>query len=122
MERCAPVGHTSFQPLQKQQLRQRIEDALHRAFPPASQCMPVSRATSEISRLGYPTTHLMYIYQYYKCYMGFWTPRRTLMHQKKKKEKKTHLILLRAMCRHLTPDAGRRSNVSLLSLSLTFVS
>ena len=48
MERCPPMGYTGFQPLQKQQLRQRIQDALNRAFPPGSQGMPVSRATSEI--------------------------------------------------------------------------
>ena len=48
-ERCPPMGYTGFQPLQKQQLRQRIQDALNRAFPPGSQGMPVSHATSETS-------------------------------------------------------------------------
>ena len=48
MERCWPMGYTSFQAQQKQQLRQRIQDALNRAFPPVSQGMPVSRLPSEI--------------------------------------------------------------------------
>jgi len=49
MERCPPMGYTGFQPLQKQQLRQRIQDALNRAFPQGSQGMPVSHTTSETS-------------------------------------------------------------------------
>jgi hypothetical protein len=52
--RCPSMSYTGFQPLQKRQLLQRIQDALNHAFPPGSQGMPMSRTTSEISRLGYP--------------------------------------------------------------------
>ena len=48
MERCWPMGYTGFPPTQKQQLRQRIQDALNRAFPHGSQGVPVSHATSDI--------------------------------------------------------------------------
>jgi len=48
MERCWPMGYYGFQPSQKQQLRQRIQDALNRAFPRGSQGVPSSGATSDI--------------------------------------------------------------------------
>ena len=47
MERCWPMGYTGYKPPQKQQLRQRIQDALYRAFPPGSHGMPVARTTSK---------------------------------------------------------------------------
>ena len=47
MERCWPMGYAGYQPPQKQQLRQRIQDALFRAFPPGSHSMPVAQTTSE---------------------------------------------------------------------------
>jgi hypothetical protein len=46
-ERCWPMGYAGYQPSQKQQLRQRIQDALDRAFPPRSHDMPVVQTTSE---------------------------------------------------------------------------
>ena len=49
MERCWPMGYTGYQPLQKQQLLQRIQDALNRPFPPRSHGVPVARTTSETS-------------------------------------------------------------------------
>ncbi|KAI9451245.1 hypothetical protein F5148DRAFT_1240066 [Russula earlei] len=47
-ERCWPMNYSSYQPPQKAQLRQRIQDALSRAFPggPPSH-MPPPRTTSE---------------------------------------------------------------------------
>jgi hypothetical protein len=47
MERCSPMGYAGYQLPQKQQLRQRIQDALNRAFPPESHGRPVARTTSE---------------------------------------------------------------------------
>jgi hypothetical protein len=47
MERCWPMGYAGYQHPQKQQLRQRIQDALSRAFPPESHGRPVARTTSE---------------------------------------------------------------------------
>jgi len=41
------MGYTGYKPPQKQQLRQRIQDALYRAFPPGSHGMPVARTTSK---------------------------------------------------------------------------
>jgi hypothetical protein len=34
MERCWPMGYTDYSPPQRQQLRERMQDALNRAFPP----------------------------------------------------------------------------------------
>jgi len=34
-DRCWPMGYSNYQPLQKAQLRQRIQDAIARAFPPS---------------------------------------------------------------------------------------
>jgi hypothetical protein len=36
MERCWPMRYTDYPPPQRQQLRERIQDALSRAFPPES--------------------------------------------------------------------------------------
>jgi hypothetical protein len=47
MERCWPMSYAGYQLPQKQQLRQRIQDALNRAFPPGSHAMPVARTPSE---------------------------------------------------------------------------
>jgi len=47
MERCWPMGYMGYQPPQEQQLRQRIQEALNRAFPPGSHGMPVARTTSK---------------------------------------------------------------------------
>ena len=47
VERCWPMGYTGYQPPQKQQLRQRMQDALNLAFPLGSHNMPVARTTSE---------------------------------------------------------------------------
>ena len=41
------MGYTGYQLPQKQQLRQRIQDALNRTFPPGSHGVPVVRTTSE---------------------------------------------------------------------------
>lgn len=41
------MGHAGYRPPKKQQLRQRLQDALYRAFPPESHGMPVVRRTSE---------------------------------------------------------------------------
>jgi hypothetical protein len=46
-ERCWPMGYAGYQPPQEQQLHRRIQDALDRAFPPASHGMPVAQSTSE---------------------------------------------------------------------------
>jgi len=46
MERCWTMGYTGYQPSQEQQLRRRLQDALHRAFAPGSHGMPVARTTS----------------------------------------------------------------------------
>jgi len=48
MECCWLMGYTGFLPLQKQQLWQRIQDALNWAFPHGSQGVPVLHATSDI--------------------------------------------------------------------------
>jgi hypothetical protein len=47
MERGWPMGYAGYHLPQKQQLRQRIQDALNRAFLPGSRDMPVVRMTSE---------------------------------------------------------------------------
>jgi hypothetical protein len=47
MECCSPMGYAGYQLPQKQQLRQCIQDALNRAFPPESHGRPVARTTSE---------------------------------------------------------------------------
>jgi hypothetical protein len=49
-ERCWPMGYSSYQPPQKAQLQQRIQDAIARAFPSSmpSSHVPLSRTPSEI--------------------------------------------------------------------------
>ncbi|KAH8981709.1 hypothetical protein EDB92DRAFT_1936982 [Lactarius akahatsu] len=51
MERCWPMGYSGYQPPQRAQLRQRIQDALTRAFPEgaSSSHRPPLRMTSETS-------------------------------------------------------------------------
>ncbi|KAI9435132.1 hypothetical protein H4582DRAFT_2112431 [Lactarius indigo] len=54
MERCWPMGYSGYQPPQRAQLRQRIQDALTRAFPEgapssSSHHRPPLRMTSETS-------------------------------------------------------------------------
>ncbi|KAF8258644.1 hypothetical protein EI94DRAFT_1754022 [Lactarius quietus] len=40
MERCWPMGYSGYQPPQRAQLRQRMQDALTRAFPDGTQSLP----------------------------------------------------------------------------------
>lgn len=49
MEQCWPMVYAGYQLPQKEQLRQRIPDALNRAYPlsPGSHDMPVTQTTSQ---------------------------------------------------------------------------
>ena len=47
MEICWPMGYAGYQPPQTQQFRQRLQDALNRAFPLGSHGMSVARTMSE---------------------------------------------------------------------------
>jgi hypothetical protein len=47
MELCWPMGYAGYRPPQTQQLRQRLQDALNRAFPLGSHGMSVARTMSE---------------------------------------------------------------------------
>ena len=46
MERCWPMGYSGYQPPQRAQLRQRIQDALTRAFPEGTQTSSTSGSSA----------------------------------------------------------------------------